>query len=324
MPTVIAIYLTSLGYRARSGKPWHHATIRGILCNLTYTGVLRCGESRSELLRHLQIIEPSVFEEAQKIRTQRADKASKEPRVPLSVKGQSLLAGNVYCGHCGARLALTTSGRRYPCKDNPNRVVKRVRYICYGKTRKQTECNGPTGYTAHILDDIVSKVVLRIFELTRSTPKEEIVGASYRKKLEERKAILNSVRREYTKATEDLSSLKNEVIKAIRGESSFSTNILNSLITEAEEKCLTLQQQFEAAKALYEDTQLDLESLNSQYDNINTWADIYETANMETKRMITACLINRVDVFRDYKLHIDFNIDFEQFQFGLDISQYSA
>ena len=29
-------------------------------------------------------------------------------------------------------------------------------------------------------------------------------------------------------------------------------------------------------------------------------------------------LIKRIDVYRDYRVHIDFNIDFEQFQFGLD------
>ena len=68
----IATYLNRQGYRARTGKMWHHATIRGIVCNLTYTGVLRCGESRSQELPHLQIIEPELFETAQRIRTARA------------------------------------------------------------------------------------------------------------------------------------------------------------------------------------------------------------------------------------------------------------
>ena len=27
------------------------------------------------------------------------------------------------------------------------------------------------------------------------------------------------------------------------------------------------------------------------------------------------------DVYRDYRVHIDFNIDFDQFQFGLDLSR---
>ena len=178
----IATYLNNLGYRARTGKMWHHATVRGILCNLTYTGVLRCGESRSELLPHLQIIEPEVYETAQRIRENRMRAIEQEHRVPMNTLGQNLLAGNVFCGHCGSRLALTTNGKAYPCKDDPNRVVKRVRYICYGKTRKQTECDGQTGYTAHILDGIIDKVVRQIFERMKVASKKRSGGCSLPRK----------------------------------------------------------------------------------------------------------------------------------------------
>ena len=75
---------------------WHHATIRGIICNLTYTDVLRSGESRSKVLPHLQIIEPELFEAAQRIRTNRANAAEKERTVPRNIGGQSLLSGNVF------------------------------------------------------------------------------------------------------------------------------------------------------------------------------------------------------------------------------------
>ena len=37
--------------------------------------------------------------------------------------------------------SLTTNGKYYPCKDDPNRIIRRLRYICYGKTRKQTDCD---------------------------------------------------------------------------------------------------------------------------------------------------------------------------------------
>ena len=60
------------------------------------------------------------------------------------------------------------------------------------------------------------------------------------------------------------------------------------------------------------------------YDDIVSWADIYDTASMDAKKMIVGCLIKRVDVYRDYKLHIDFNIDFEQFSAGLDIVAIAA
>ena len=48
------------------------------------------------------------------------------------------------------------------------------------------------------------------------------------------------------------------------------------------------------------------------------------TATIEAKKMIVSCLIKRVEVYRDYKLHIDFNIDFTQFCEGLDIVTIAA
>ena len=258
----------------------------GILCNLTYTGVLRSGESRSPVLSHL--------------------------------------SGNVYCGHCGARLNLTTSGKAYPCKDDPHRVIKRVRYICYGKTRKQTDCDGQTGYTAHILDGIIDKLARQIFERMKAIPKSEIVNARYREKMEERKNLLRSVRADYTKAADELDMLKAEVIKALRGESAFSKDLLGSMVSEAEAKCAELQKQFEDAQSAYEEGQTVLHSLEEQYDNVISWADLYDTASLEAKKMIVNCLIRRVEVYRDYKLHIDFNIDFAQFSLGLDIVEIAA
>ncbi len=40
--------------------------------------------------------------------------------------------------------------------------------------------------------------------------------------------------------------------------------------------------------------------------------------------MIVNCLIKRIDVYRDYKLHSDFNIDFEQSSLGMDIISTAA
>ena len=320
----IATYLNKLGHRARTGKMWHHASIRGIICNLTYTGVLRCGESRSPVQLHLQIISPELFEAAQHIRTTRANAAEQERRIPLNTRGNSLLAGNVFCGHCGSRLALTTNGKAYPCKDDPNRIVKRVRYVCYGKTRKQTECDGQTGYTAHILDGIIDKVVRQIFERMRAIPKSESVNVRYREKMNERKNLLAAVRADYAKAAAELDTLKAEVIKSIHGESAFSKELLASLITEAEAKCGELKKAFEQAQADYDGGQAMLQSLNAQYDDIISWAELYDTASIEARKMIVSCLISRVEVYRDYKLHIDFNIDLEQFSVGLEIVEIAA
>lgn len=64
--------------------------------------------------------------------------------------------------------------------------------------------------------------------------------------------------------------------------------------------------------------------LRATWTPIISWAEMYDTASVEAKKMIVSCLIKRVEVYRDYKLHIDFNIDFEQFTGGLDIVAIAA
>ena len=51
----------------------------------------------------------------------------------------------------------------------------------------------------------------------------------------------------------------------------------------------------EAAQATYDGGAAVLESLNVQYDYIISWADMYDTASMEAKRIIVNCLIKRVE-----------------------------
>ena len=157
----IATYLNNAGYRARSGKCWHPGSLRGMVGNLTYMGVLRCGDARSELIPELQIIPQEEFEAAQRIREDRSAHAAEEAEhhVPLRTRGQALLSNNVYCGHCGARLALTTSRKWRKLSDGTLDDTLRIRYTCYGKLRKQTNCTGQTGYTMHILDEIIDKMV---------------------------------------------------------------------------------------------------------------------------------------------------------------------
>lgn len=134
----ITTWLNNNGYRAMTGKIWHEATIRGILCNLTYTGVLRIGDSHSKIIPELQIIPPEQFERARMIMQERSDRKMENPTVSLNTKGKSLISGKVYCGHCGSRLNLTTSGRYRKRKDGSVDTTKRIRYACYGKSRKQS------------------------------------------------------------------------------------------------------------------------------------------------------------------------------------------
>ena len=317
----ISTYLNTHGYKNRKGKAWHPASIRGILCNLTYTGVLRCGESRSPVLPDLQIISSEQFEAAQRIRSNRSEVSKESPSVPLNTRGRSLLAGNVYCGHCGARLTLTTSGK-YRCrKDGTVDKSKRIRYVCYGKTRKQTDCSGPTGYTMRKLDALVNTLVCQLFAKMKTIPKDALITTRLGKELEVRKAHLAEKAAEYRKAQASLDLLNDEILKCLRGESAFSKETLAKLISEAEAKSDALRDCVAQAEADAKGSEQLLEQMLRDYEQIVSWAELYNTVNDEAKKMILNCLIRRVEVYEGYKLKIYFNVVFEQFFKSLDDSE---
>lgn len=286
--------------------------------NITYIGILRSGESRSQMLPQLQIIDEQLFQAAQEITKQRSGKYEDTRHIPLNIKGTSLLAGNVFCGHCGARLSLTTNGKGRPRSDGTDAV--RVRYVCQTKTRKHEPCGGQTGYTKHILDGMINDIVHDIFRKVKSLSKAEILGTSHAAKIGEYKAIAKRAQREYQKAEKELQGLKQEVVKAVTGNSAFPVELLSSLVQEAEQKCAALKLDYEEAQRNVEQSETVMQELQVKYDQFIDWSNVYDTANIETQKMIVAHLIERVDVFRGYELKIKFAISVEQFLIGLDIS----
>ena len=61
-----------------------------------------------------------------------------------------------------------------------------------------------------------------------------------------------------------------------------------------------------------------LKTLSDSFDELISWAELYDEASFEKKKMIVNCLIKRVEVSRGYKLKVELNIDFEQFMVGID------
>ena len=53
--------------------------------------------------------------------------------------------------------------------------------------------------------------------------------------------------------------------------------------------------------------------LPSVYEELISYADLYDSASFEAKKMIVSQLIRRVEVYRGYQIHVDFNFDLAQY-----------
>ncbi|MHB1393412.1 MAG: recombinase family protein [Clostridia bacterium] len=301
----VATYLNENGIKTRSGDNWYPSSIRGMINNTTYTGILRSGEARSNVISELKIIEQETFDTVQDIARQRSNDYQQNRKVSLNTRGQALLSGKVYCGHCGSKLTLTTNGRGYINKDGEVTSRKRIRYVCYNKTRKRCDCDGQTGYTMSILDKMVENVIHQVFDRLKSIPENEIVGKRYKEKVKDAQVSLNKAKTDFAKATKELADYKAEVVKDIRGESSFTADLLNSLIAAAQEKCNEAEKIIDTLQNELEDSQQMLTDVKNQYNKQITWSEMFDNADIETKKMVVSNLINKVSVRRDYKIDIE-------------------
>ena len=151
---------------------------------------------------------------------------------------------------------------------------------------KQTGCTGQTGYTVHILDEIIDKSVRQIFSKMRGIPKEQIITRRYEREVVERKNYLQTIQVERDKAQKDLISLKAEILACIKGESVLPKETLAEMITAQEEKLRELDVLYESSYAETEKTAELMDSVSKLYEELISFSDLYDSASFEAKKMI--------------------------------------
>ncbi|HVD00401.1 MAG TPA: recombinase family protein [Candidatus Dormibacteraeota bacterium] len=104
----VANWLNSHGHRTRLGRPWSQVTVFDVLRNPVQVGRIAFRGSSHEA-QHEALIEPSLFEAAERLLAERGEVAWKR----RSNGTEYLLSGLIRCGHCGNRyLGTVAHGRK--------------------------------------------------------------------------------------------------------------------------------------------------------------------------------------------------------------------
>ena len=318
----IGTYLYECGILNRKGNNFTNTTIQHMLGNKSYIGVLKSGETESGIFPHLQIIDPHTFETVQNMLMQRST-TYKERRIPLNTKGKSLLSGNIFCGHCGARLIITTNGKKHTRNDGQVVVTPRTRYVCYNRTRHSHLCDGQTGYTGSKLDGIMETIVRSLFQQLSDVPKNAVIAEQYASRIAECQIQLTAAKAALQAHTSEVMEYESEVLKIIRGESKINPDLLNKLHDEAKIKASESEFAVSRLELQIKDGEQMKDTLSHQFDNLRTWADMYDGCDMETKKMIMSHIMRTIRVRRGYEIEIDFTVAFEQLGIDSD-SKYFA
>ena len=67
-----------------------------------------------------------------------------------------------------------------------------------------------------------------------------------------------------------------------------------------------------------ENEEARLQYLSNQYQHIRDWAEVFDDASIEEKKMIISRIIERIDVDRNYHLTIHFFVTTEDFESSPD------
>jgi len=302
-------YLHEQNIKGRNGNGFPNTSLNRIIKNTLYIGVMKNGDTMSSCIEDLRIIEDNLFYRAQEMM---AARTMHRNDVPLNSKGQAMLVGRIFCGHCGNRLTLTTSGRKRTRADGS--VVKdvRLRYQCHYNLRHPGECDGQSGYGVTKLDAIVEEIVRMKFQELRTFRESDLILSQHEKDIEIARRKVAAAENQYRIKEKDLSDLKSEGIKVIRGESKFNAEILNELIVDATSALEQSEKEWNKVKEELEQQLATTKNLQKEYQRILSWADLYDQSSKEAKKMILSQLIKSIRVYKDYTLEIDLNISFEQ------------
>ena len=314
----IAKYLYEQGVVKPNGNPFSTLNVTKMLQNELYNGYVKRGETRTFVPR-LQIIDDDTFNRVDELRKMRNKTNSEARRVPMTTKSAGLLSGNIFCGHCGRRMAYSGSTVHHRNKSGDKVIYQAPGYCCrYGQGLPGSTCQ--QRYVSKKIDDVVRSVLHRIFEKIREMPPADCWERQHERTLSEIKGRIKTMTGGLSKSNKELSAYKSEVFKVIQGESAFTAEVLNQLICDTEGRVLKQNEVLEALQSELDESDSLYEKTKKEHLRIRSWSEIFDESSPETQKMITASLISAVRVSRGYQMEIDLNVSVKEFALGISFN----
>ena len=308
----MADFLNKEGYKTNNGSKFTSIKILRILKDPCYCGRMEDGTT-SEQLQALRIRSDETYEQILLILGQRHNENEEKRHIALQTKGQAMLSGNVFCAHCGGRLTTIRYRDKYARKDGTEYSVDQIKYSCYHKSRRLCKCDGQTTYQADRVDDFVSRIMRKIFNCMDGAPEEEKLQAMFRRQIAGNRATQKKLELELTKNREQLTKLQLEIGKTLTGDSIYSPEDLSQAIQAIKARVSEGEEKLAGLKAEETQKKLGIDMITPAYNQFKSWAEEFDTATLEQKKMIACNLFRRIEVGRDYKITVELNMTYQQF-----------
>ena len=312
----LAEMLNNRGLRTRAGAKFQANNVLRIIRHEGYTGYIITKNARSEYIPELQIIDKDTFDRANDIISRRSTKIKQEKQISHTCQNPTLLAGIVYCAHCGAKMSGFMHKDRYKLADGTIREKVQPKYNCFQRAQRNKggrDCDGQSLYLAETVDAIVLEVVRKVFAQIKDTPYSRVAEQRIRQESNLQKVKRAAIEKKMRSAQHALERFEGEILKCLDGTSCFTEDMIAKQIRKSQKDLDDAKAEFAELQKERINEAAEIRKLRSYYDDFRGWADEFDSAPLEIKRTILSQLIDRVEVGRKYAVTIKFNMSYQQF-----------
>ena len=290
------------------GAKFQSMTINRILKDRQYLGYLVTKDVTSPHLPELQIIDEDTFRMAGEIVRQRKAVNAEWRSIPRQSGNGALLAGNLYCAHCGSRMTSSC----------PGEGAKRLRaeYICYKDANRRIQCNGQRAYVAEKVDAVVLEVTQELMNMISTIPKDDALEKQMKAQIKKLSQELTDAKKAASAAAAEQQALEMEIGRCLLGQSRFSEETLSNLITEKAAERKRLQNRAAELERSLKDQQGLTEGISTYYNRFQGWSAEFRLADRNRKRFIISQLYSRIELHRNYEIRFVLDANYQQFLEG--------
>ncbi len=234
-----------------------------------------------------------------------------------SIKIIRILKDPYYCGRLDDD---STSEKLAALRIRSDETYEQIRYILEQRQSKNEEkrhialqTKGQSTYQADRVDEVVRQIIRRIFSCMDGAPEEEKLQALFKRQMAGNRATQKKLDLELTKNREQLTKLQLEIGKTLTGDSIYSPEDLTQAIQTIRSRIAEAEEKLAELKAEEEQKKRGIDLITPTYNQFKSWADEFDTATLEQKKMIACHLFKRIEIGRDYKISVELNMSYQQF-----------
>lgn len=309
----IANWLNDRGIKTKRGTSvWSATGVRAMIGNPLDRGQMHLGETLSEPIEELRIIDDYYYYKAIEIIHSRYTKRADQRNGPMRTDSNGLLTGLIYCAHCGGRLTVNHCSRKWDNSTGHHDYYWDV-YRCYRRMKARGACDGQSTYNALQIEDVVIDTVNAFFKNIKRLPQKSQIKAAMRREETTQTKALADAAAAVDKATKAVAALEEQAIKALTGESQLDLGIINQLMPKQKGALEAAKEEYQRILMVNQAEEETLAEKRALARKVGEWADIFASAPLSQKRMILAEIIDRIEVGAGYKINIEFKLTARQF-----------